>query len=158
MYVGYITEECCGNTFFTPICILQSDEDLKTYLSMSQRKIDFEECEILDLDSIKKIRYIDVVYKNMNDSKWKECFTNDLETKNIRDLNRITILNESVHIKKVLEDDEKAEEVGNKLLKICPQLLFKKEANEIANQEETGMRMKGMYVEIDIDDLIESMT
>lgn len=38
------------------------------------------------------------------------------------------------------------------------QILFKKESNEIVNQEETGMRMKGMYAEIDIDYLIESMT
>lgn len=91
MYVGYMTEEYRGDTFFTPVCILRNDEELKKYLSISNRKINFEECEILDLESIKKIRYIDVVYKNVNDSKWEECFTNDFETKDIKDLNRITI-------------------------------------------------------------------
>lgn len=54
MYVGYVTEECCGNTFFTPVCILRNDKELKEYLSISNRKIDFEECEILDLKSIEK--------------------------------------------------------------------------------------------------------
>lgn len=67
-------------------------------------------------------------------------------------------MNGSVHIKKVLEDGEDVKKVANKLLKICPQLLLKKETHEIINQEETGVRMRGMYIEMDIDDLIESMT
>ena len=131
---------------------------MKKYDSRSNRKIDFEECEILNLENIKLIRYVDVVYRKADDSKWEECITNDFETKNLKELNRITILKGSVHIKKILNDSENAEDIAKKLLNICPQLLLKKEANEIVNYEETGVRMSGMYVEIDIEDLIKSMT
>ena len=158
MYIGYKIEDYCGQTYINPICILKNEKDVEKYNAMStDNAINFEECNILDLDKINKIRYVDIVYKSKDDKVWKECVTNDFETKNVKDINRVTIFNGCVHIKKILNDNEKSKIVADKLLEMCPHLAFKKDMNEVTNYEDTGIRMNGVYVEIDIDDFLKSM-
>lgn len=158
MYIGYKIEDYCGQPYINPICILKDEKDVEKYNAMSTSKaINFEECNILDLDKVNKIRYVDIVYKSKEDKDWKECITNDFETKNIKDVNRVTIFNGCVHIKKVLHDNEDTSIVAEKLLEMCPHLTFKKDMNEVTNYEDTGIRMNGVYVEIDIDDFLKSM-
>ena len=157
MYIGYTIENYDGNDVVNFVGIFSNRDDVEKYQKESTEVINFEECELIDMNNFHEIRYIDILYFSKNINEWEVRYTNTFETRNRKDINKVVIYNDKIRIKKVIKAGDDATLIAQKLMSMCPHLVFKKEMGELINYEETKIKMDGIYVEIDIDDFLESM-
>ena len=65
MYLAYKIDEDCGQSYIEPIGILKDNLDLKKFENISDdREIQYEKVNMIDLNNIKPIVYIDFVYRD----------------------------------------------------------------------------------------------
>lgn len=129
MYLAYKIDEDCGQSYIEPIGILKDDLDLKKFENISDdREIQYEEVNMIDLNNIKPIVYIDFVYRAGGETTYKKIITNTLLTTESKCNNAYTF-NDSVHITKVLKTEDDIDVVAKKLKKISHNFLFGKSIN-----------------------------
>ena len=79
MYLAYKIDEDCGQSYIEPIGILKDDLDLKKFENISDdREIQYEEVNMIDLNNIKPIVYIDFVYRASGETTYKKIIKNTL--------------------------------------------------------------------------------
>ena len=140
MYLAYKIDEDCGQSYIEPIGILKDDLDLKKFESISDdREIEYEEVNMIDLNNIKPIVYIDFVYRASGETTYKKIITNTLLTTESKCNNAYTF-NDSVHITKVLKTEDDIDVVAKKLKKISHNFLFGKSIEELKTSDELGIR------------------
>lgn len=157
MYLAYKIDEDCGQSYIEPIGILKDDLDLKKFESISDdREIEYEEVNMIDLNNIKPIVYIDFVYRASGETTYKKIITNTLLTTESKCNNAYTF-NDSVHITKVLKTEDDIDVVAKKLKKISHNFLFGKSIEELKSSDELGIRTNSLYVKIDANDLFNKL-
>ena len=157
MYLAYKIDEDCGQSYIEPIGILKDDLDLKKFENISDdREIQYEEVNMIDLNNIKPIVYIDFVYRAGGETTYKKIITNTLLTTESKCNNAYTF-NDSVHITKVLKTEDDIDVVAKKLKKISHNFLFGKSIEELKSSDELGIRTNSLYVKIDANDLFHEL-
>lgn len=157
MYLAYKIDEDCGQSYIEPIGILKDDLDLKKFENISDdREIQYEEVNMIDLNNIKPIVYIDFVYRASGETTYKKIITNTLLTTESKCDNAYTF-NDSVHITKVLKTEDDIDVVAKKLKKISHNFLFGKSIEELKSSDELGIRTNSLYVKIDANDLFNKL-
>lgn len=157
MYLAYKIDEDCGQSYIEPIGILKDDLDLKKFENISDdREIQYEEVNMIDLNNIKPIVYIDFVYRASGETTYKKIITNTLLTTESKCNNEYTF-NDSVHITKVLKTEDDIDVVAKKLKKISHNFLFGKSIEELKSSDELGIRTNSLYVKIDANDLFNKL-
>lgn len=157
MYLAYKIDEDCGQSYIEPIGILKDDLDLKKFENISDdREIQYEEVNMIDLNNIKPIVYIDFVYRASGETTYKKIITNTLLTTESKCNNAYTF-NDSVHITKVLKTEDDIDVVAKKLKKISHNFLFGKSIEELKTSDELGIRTNSLYVKIDANDLFDKL-
>lgn len=157
MYLAYKIDEDCGQSYIEPIGILKDDLDLKKFENISDdREIQYEEVNMIDLNNIKPIVYIDFVYRASGETTYKKIITNTLLTTESKCNNAYTF-NDSVHITKVLKTEDDIDVVAKKLKKISHNFLFGKSIEELKSSDELGIRTNSLYVKIDANDLFNKL-
>ena len=157
MYLAYKIDEDCGQPYIEPIGILKDDLDLKKFENISDdREIQYEEVNMIDLNNIKPIVYIDFVYRASGETTYKKIITNTLLTTESKCNNAYTF-NDSVHITKVLKTEDDIDVVAKKLKKISHNFLFGKSIEELKTSDELGIRTNSLYVKIDANDLFDKL-
>ena len=58
---------------------------------------------------------------------------------------------------KVLKDDEDGKVIFEKLKKLSPKLLLKKEIDELKNSDKNGFRANSLFIQIDATDLLNNI-
>ena len=157
MYLANKIDEDCGQSYIEPIGILKDDLDLKKFENISDdREIQYEEVNMIDLNNIKPIVYIDFVYRAGGETTYKKIITNTLLTTESKCNNAYTF-NDSVHITKVLKTEDDIDVVAKKLKKISHNFLFGKSIEELKSSDELGIRTNSLYVKIDANDLFNKL-
>ena len=157
MYLAYKIDEDCGQSYIEPIGILKDDLDLKKFENISDdREIQYEEVNMIDLNNIKPIVYIDFVYRASGETTYKKIITNTLLTTESKCNNAYTF-NDSVHITKVLKTEDDIDVVAKKLKKISHNFLFGKSIEELKSSDELGIRTNSLSVKIDANDLFNKL-
>lgn len=157
MYLAYKIDEDCGQSYIEPIGMLKDDLDLKKFENISDdREIQYEEVNMIDLNNIKPIVYIDFVYRASGETTYKKIITNTLLTTESKCNNAYTF-NDSVHITKVLKTEDDIDVVAKKLKKISHNFLFGKSIEELKSSDELGIRTNSLYVKIDANDLFNKL-
>ena len=157
MYLAYKIDEDCGQSYIEPIGILKDDLDLKKFENISDdREIQYEEVNMIDLNNIKPIVYIDFVYRAGGETTYKKIITNTLLTTESKCNNAYTF-NDSVHITKVLKTEDDIDVVAKKLKKISHNFLFGKSIEELKSSDELGIRTNSLYEKIDANDLFNKL-
>lgn len=157
MYLAYKIDEDCGQSYLEPIGILKDNLDLKKFENISDdREIQYEEVNMIDLNNIKPIVYIDFVYRASGETTYKKIITNTLLTTESKCNNAYTF-NDSVHITKVLKTEDDIDVVAKKLKKISHNFLFGKSIEELKSSDELGIRTNSLYVKIDANDLFDKL-
>lgn len=157
MYLAYKIDEDCGQSYIEPIGILKDDLDLKKFENISDdREIQYEEVNMIDLNNIKPIVYIDFVYRASGETTYKKIITNTLLTTESKCNNAYTF-NDSVHITKVLKTEDDIDVVAKKLKKISHNFLFGKSIEELKTSDELGIRTNSLYVKINANDLFDKL-
>lgn len=157
MFIGYENEDVDGITATMTVGLFKSKEDVERYKQMSNREITFEKVSILDIDKIKPITYIDFFYYKDGSHGYSVRKTNTFETPNIKMLNRISLINGTVRMKYYLRENQNHKEIVERLIKICPMLVFKKTAGELITSDELNFRMRGIYTEIEADEIYKQI-
>ena len=130
MYLAYKIDEDCGQSYIEPIGILKDNLDLKKFENISDdREIQYEKVNMIDLNNIKPIVYIDFVYRASGETTYKKIITNTLLTTESKCNNAYTF-NDSVHITKVLKTEDDIDVVAKKLKKISHNFLLEKTKEE----------------------------
>ena len=157
MYLAYKIDEDCGQSYIEPIGILKDNLDLKKFENISDdREIQYEKVNMIDLNNIKPIVYIDFVYRANGETTYKKIITNTLLTTESKCNNAYTF-NDSVHITKVLKTEDDIDVVAKKLKKISHNFLFGKSIEELKTSDELGIRTNSLYVKIDANDLFDKL-
>lgn len=157
MYLTYKIDEDCGQSYIEPIGILKDNLDLKKFENISDdREIQYEKVNMIDLNNIKPIIYIDFVYRASGETTYKKIITNTLLTTEPKCNNAYTF-NDSVHITKVLKTEDDIDVVAKKLKKISHNFLFGKSIEELKTSDELGIRTNSLYVKIDANDLFDKL-
>lgn len=157
MYLAYKIDEDCGQSYIEPIGILKDNLDLKKFENISDdREIQYEKVNMIDLNNIKPIVYIDFVYCASGETTYKKIITNTLLTTESKCNNAYTF-NDSVHITKVLKTEDDIDVVAKKLKKISHNFLFGKSIEELKTSDELGIRTNSLYVKIDANDLFDKL-
>lgn len=157
MYLAYKIDEDCGQSYIEPIGILKDNLDLKKFENISDdREIQYEKVNMIDLNNIKPIVYIDFVYRASGETTYKKIITNTLLTTESKCNNTYTF-NDSVHITKVLKTEDDIDVVAKKLKKISHNFLFGKSIEELKTSDELGIRTNSLYVKIDANDLFDKL-
>ena len=157
MYLAYKIDEDCGQSYIEPIGILKDDLDLKKFENISDdREIQYEEVNMIDLNNIKPIVYIDFVYRAGGETTYKKIITNTLLTTESKCNNAYTF-NDSVHITKVLKTEDDIDVVAKKLKKISHNFLFGKSIEELKSSDELGIRTFCLFVFFDANDLFNKL-
>ena len=157
MYLAYKIDEDCGQSYIEPIGILKDNLDLKKFENISDdREIQYEKVNMIDLNNIKPIVYIDFVYRASGETTYKKIITNTLLTTESKCNNAYTF-NDSVHITKVLKTEDDIDVVAKKLKKISHNFLFGKSIEELKTSDELGIRTNNLYVKIDANDLFDKL-
>lgn len=157
MYLAYKIDEDCGQSYIEPIGILKDNLDLKKFENISDdREIQYEKVNMIDLNNIKPIVYIDFVYRASGETTYKKIITNTLLTTESKCNNAYTF-NDSVHITKVLKTEDDIDVVAKKLKKISHNFLFGKSIEELKSSDELGIRTNSLYVKIDANDLFDKL-
>lgn len=157
MYLTYKINEDCGQSYIEPIGILKDNLDLKKFENISDdREIQYEKVNMIDLNNIKPIIYIDFVYRASGETTYKKIITNTLLTTESKCNNAYTF-NDSVHITKVLKTEDDIDVVAKKLKKISHNFLFGKSIEELKTSDELGIRTNSLYVKIDANDLFDKL-
>jgi hypothetical protein len=157
MYLAYKIDEDCGQSYIEPIGILKDNLDLKKFENISDdREIQYEKVNMIDLNNIKPIVYIDFVYRASGETTYKKIITNTLLTTESKCNNAYTF-NDSVHITKVLKTEDDIDVVAKKLKKISHNFLFGKSIEELKTSDELGIRTNSLYVKIDANDLFDKL-
>ncbi len=157
MYLAYKIDEDCGQSYIEPIGILKDNLDLKKFENISDdREIQYEKINMIDLNNIKPIVYIDFVYRASGETTYKKIITNTLLTTESKCNNAYTF-NDSVHITKVLKTEDDIDVVAKKLKKISHNFLFGKSIEELKTSDELGIRTNSLYVKIDANDLFDKL-
>lgn len=157
MYLAYKIDEDCGQSYIEPIGILKDNLDLKKFENISDdREIQYEKVNMIDLNNIKPIVYIDFVYRASGETTYKKIITNTLLTTESKCNNAYTF-NDSVHITKVLKTEDDIDVVAKKLKKISHNFLFGKSIEELKTSDELGIRKNSLYVKIDANDLFDKL-
>jgi hypothetical protein len=157
MYLTYKIDEDCGQSYIEPIGILKDNLDLKKFENISDdREIQYEKVNMIDLNNIKPIIYIDFVYRASGETTYKKIITNTLLTTESKCNNAYTF-NDSVHITKVLKTEDDIDVVAKKLKKISHNFLFGKSIEELKTSDELGIRTNSLYVKIDANDLFDKL-
>lgn len=157
MYLAYKIDEDCGQSYIEPIGILKDNLDLKKFENISDdREIQYEKVNMIDLNNIKPIVYIDFVYRASGETTYKKIITNTLLTTESKCNNAYTF-NDSVHITKVLKTEDDIDVVAKKLKKISHNFFFGKSIEELKTSDELGIRTNSLYVKIDANDLFDKL-
>lgn len=157
MYLAYKIDEYCGQPYIEPIGILKDDLDLKKFENISDdREIQYEEINMIDLNNIKPIVYIDFVYRANGETTYKKIITNTLLTTESKCNNAYTF-NDSVHITKVLKDEDDIDTLAEKLKKISHNFLLGKSIEELKSSDELGIKTNSLYIKIVANDLFEKL-
>lgn len=157
MYLVYKINEYCGQPYIEPIGILRDNLDLKKFENISDdREIQYEEVNMIDLNNIKPIVYIDFVYRASGETTYKKIITNTLLTTESKCNNAYTF-NDSVHITKVLKDEDDIDTLAEKLKKFSHNFLFEKSIEELKSSDELGIKTNSLYIKIIANDLFEKL-
>ena len=106
MYFVYKMDEYCGEPYIIPVGILKNEEDFAKFNDIADDKtIQYEEVDMVDMNNIKPISYIDFIYRANGETTYKKVVTNTLLTTESKCNNAYTF-NDSVHITKVLKDED----------------------------------------------------
>lgn len=157
MYLAYKIDEYDGQSYIEPVGILKDEQDLKKFENISDDKeIQYEEVNMIDVNNIKPIIYIDFVYRINGKTTYKKVITNTLLTTESKCNNAYTF-NDSVHITKVLKTDDDIDVIAKKLMEISHNFLFRKSMEELKSSDEFGIKANSLYVKIDVNDLFDKL-
>ena len=84
-------------------------------------------------------------------------FRNKKDMNDLEKYNKVYVINGYLKITKVLKDGEDDKVVFEKLKKLSPKLLLKKEIDELKNSDENGFRANSLFVQIDAIDLLNNI-
>lgn len=87
----------------------------------------------------------------------KRGVTNSLFVKDVEKYNKVYVINGHLKITKVLKDDEDGKVIFEKLKKLSPKLLLKKEIDELKNSDKNGFRANSLFIQIDATDLLNNI-
>ena len=156
MYLAYKIDEYDGQSYIEPVGILKDEQDLKKFENISDDKeIQYEEVNMIDVNNIKPIIYIDFVYRINGKTTYKKVITNTLLTTESKCNNAYTF-NDSVHITKVLKTEDDIDVIAKKLMEISHNFLFRK-SMELKSSDEFGIKTNSLYVKIDVSDLFDKL-
>lgn len=157
MYLAYKIDEYDGQSYIEPVGILKDEQDLKKFENISDDKeIQYEEVNMIDVNNIKPIIYIDFVYRINRKTTYKKVITNTLLTTESKCNNAYTF-NDSVHITKVLKTEDDIDVIAKKLMEISHNFLFRKSMEELKSSDEFGIKANSLYVKIDVNDLFDKL-
>lgn len=157
MYLAYKIDEYDGQFYIEPVGILKDEQDLKKFENISDDKeIQYEEVNMIDVNNIKPIIYIDFVYRINGKTTYKKVITNTLLTTESKCNNAYTF-NDSVHITKVLKTEDDIDVIAKKLMEISHNFLFRKSMEELKSSDEFGIKTNSLYVKIDVSDLFDKL-
>lgn len=157
MYLAYKIDEYDGQSYIEPVGILKDEQDLKKFENISDDKeIQYEEVNMIDVNNIKPIIYIDFVYRINGKTTYKKVITNTLLTTESKCNNAYTF-NDSVHITKVLKTEDDIDVIAKKLMEISHNFLFRKSMEELKSSDEFGIKTNSLYVKIDVSDLFDKL-
>lgn len=157
MYLAYKIDEYDGQSYIDPVGILKDEQDLKKFENISDDKeIQYEEVNMIDVNNIKPIIYIDFVYRINGKTTYKKVITNTLLTTESKCNNAYTF-NDSVHITKVLKTEDDIDVIAKKLMEISHNFLFRKSMEELKSSDEFGIKTNSLYVKIDVSDLFDKL-
>lgn len=143
MYIGYNIV----NDEIEIIGCFKDKESIEKYNTVSTKVINnYEEIEIIDVDTIKTTKYIDFYYETKTQYNYSIRFTHILEQ--ICDLNTISIINNKIHIKIIIKKEQSVESLIKQLLNVCPKILLGKELSDIQISEENKISYNGVAVKI----------
>jgi hypothetical protein len=157
MYIAYKTEDQDGMSFMFPIGILRNKDEMKQFKEISPSYINIEKVPCIDMRKVKEIRYIDFWYYKDKSHGGSIGKTNSFFVKDVEKFNKVYISNGTVHIVKAIEKDENVEILVEKLEKISPKLLLKKEVDELRLSDENGIRANSLYIQINATDLLNNI-
>lgn len=157
MYLAYKIDEYDGQSYIEPVGILKDEQDLKKFENISDDKeIQYEEVNMIDVNNIKPIIYIDFVYRINGKTTYKKVITNTLLTTESKCNNAYTF-NDSVHITKVLKTEDDIDVIAKKLMEISHNFLFRKSMEELKSSDEFGIKTNSLYVKINVSDLFDKL-
>ena len=157
MYIAYKTEDQDGRSFMFPIGILRSKDEMKQFKEISPSYINIEKVPCIDMRKVKEIRYIDFWYYKDKSHGSSIGKTNSFFVKDVEKFNKVYISNGTVHVVKAIEKDENVKILVEKLEKISPKLLLKKEVDELRLSDENGIRANSLYIQINATDLLNNI-
>ena len=155
MYFVYKMDEYCGEPYIIPVAILKNEEDFAKFNDIADDKaIQYEEVNMVDMNNIKPISYIDFIYRANGETTYKKVITNTLLTTESKCNNAYTF-NDSVHITKVLKDEDDINTLAEKLKEISHNFLLGKSTEELESSDELGIKTSSLYIKIAANDLFE---
>ena len=157
MYIAYRIEACDGIDYMQPVGIFRNKKDMNDFKSISPNNLNFEKVPMVDMRKVSPIRYIDCWYYKDGSYGYSCGVTNSLFVKDVEKYNKVYVINGHLKITKVLKDDEDGKVIFEKLKKLSPKLLLKKEIDELKNSDENGFRANSLFVQIDAIDLLNNI-
>lgn len=155
MYLAYKTTEQYGDTFFEPIGILKNKDDKQKFeLICGDEKVNYEKIDIVNMDEVKPIVYIDFTYYTDGRIGCRKVISNTL-LKSEKDCNTAYTLTNSVHITKVINANDDIDMLKEKLIDISRKFLMMESLEELHSNFESGIKTNSLYMEIDVNDLFE---
>lgn len=157
MYIAYRIETCDGIDYMQPVGVFRNKKDMNDFKSISSSNLNFEKVPMIDIRKISPIKYMKYWYSKDGSCGYSCGVTNSLFVKDVEKYNKVYVINGYLKITKVLKDGEDDKVVFEKLKKLSPKLLLKKEIDELKNSDENGFRANSLFVQIDVIDLLNNI-
>ena len=157
MYIAYRIETCDGIDYMQPVGVFRNKKDMNDFKSISPSNLNFEKVPMIDIRKISPIKYMKYWYSKDGSCGYSCGVTNSLFVKDVEKYNKVYVINGYLKITKVLKDGEDDKVVFEKLKKLSPKLLLKKEIDKLKNSDENGFRANSLFVQIDAIDLLNNI-